>query len=144
MDGRNIPGLGFRIGKRETLILDDVMSVLAPWATSAVGAIRIDSDHAHTNDDFIVSSRTYTGTGEATRPGTYGQFVPALEVADATRSAAVLHIAGRADVRTNIGVMNPTLEEVTVRFTLLGIDGQPFLESVPLAVPPRSMQQWAP
>lgn len=143
MDGSNISGRGFSIGKRETLVLDDVVSILAPWATSAVGAIRIDSDHAHTNDDFIVSSRTYTGTGDATRPGTYGQFVPALEVADASRSSAVLHVASRSDVRTNLGLMNPTLEEVTVRFTLLGIDGKPFLESAPLVVPPRSMQQWS-
>jgi hypothetical protein len=142
MDGRNIPGRGFPIGKRETLVLDDVVSMLAPWAASAVGAIRIDSDHSHTNDDFIVSSRTYTGTGDATRPGTYGQFVPAFEVTEAARSAAVLHVASRPDVRTNVGVMNPNLEPVTVRFTLLGIDGQPFLESVPLVVPPRTMQQW--
>ena len=143
MDGRNVAGRGFRIGKRETLVLDDVVSILAPWAASAVGAIRIDSDHAHTNDDFIVSSRTYTGTGDASRPGTYGQFVPALEAADAARSAAVLHVASTPRVRTNIGVMNPALEAVTVRFTLVGIDGKPFLESVPLVVPPRSMQQWA-
>ena len=143
MDGSNISGRGFSIGKRETLVLDDVVSILAPWATSAVGAIRIDSDHAHTHDDFIVSSRTYTGTGEATRPGTFGQFVPAFEVTEATRSAAVLHVASRPDVRTNVGVMNPNLEPVTVRFTLLGIDGKPFLESVPLVVPPRSMQQWS-
>ena len=39
--------------------------------------------------------------------------------------------------------MNPGLEPVTVRFTLLGIDGQPFLGSLPLVVPPRSMQQWS-
>jgi len=135
IDGRNIPGRGFRIGTWETLVLDDVVGVLAPWAASAVGAIRIDSDHAHADDDFIVSSRTYTGTGDASRPGTYGQFVPALEVEEATRSAAVLHIATRPDVRANLGVMNPGLEPVTVRFTLLGIDGQPFLGSLPLSRP---------
>lgn len=143
MDGRNIPGQRFRIGKRETLVLDDVVSILAPGATGAIGAIRIDSDHAHANDDFIASSRTYTNGGGPTRPGTYGQFVPALELEDATRSAAVLHIATRPDVRANLGVMNPGLEPVTVRFTLLGIDGKPFLGSLPLVVPPRSMQQWS-
>ena len=46
--------------------------------------------------------------------------------ADATRSAAVLHIAARPEVRTNLGVMNPGLEPVTVKFTLMGIDGQAF------------------
>lgn len=69
VDGRNISGRGFRIGKRETLVLDDVVGLLTPWATSAVGAIRIDSDHAHTNDDFIVSSRTYTGREMPAVPG---------------------------------------------------------------------------
>ena len=143
MDGSNISGRGFMIRKRETLVLDDVVSILAPAATNVVGAIRIDSDHAHTNDDFIVSSRTYTGTGNAARPGTYGQFVPAFGVAEATRSSAVLHVASRPDVRTNVGVMNPNLEPVTVRLTLLGTDGQPYLQSVSLVVPPRSMQQWS-
>lgn len=142
MDGRNIPGRMFNIGKRETLVLENVVATLAPHLTNALGAIRIDSDNG-TSHEFIASSRTYTGTGVVTRPGTYGQFVPALGVEDTTRSAVVLHAASREDVRTNLGVMNPTMEAVTVRFTLLGVDGQPFLESAPLVVPPRSMQQWS-
>lgn len=143
LDGSNIPGRAFRVGRRETLVLNDVVSILAPHATSATGAIRIDSDHVHTGDDFLVSSRTYTGTGDVTRPGTYGQFVPALDSADASRTSAVLHVASKAEVRTNLGVMNPTLGEMTVRFTLLGIDGVPVLESAPFSVPPHSMQQWS-
>jgi len=142
MDGRNIAGRMFHIGKRETLVLDNVVATLAPELTNTVGAIRIDSD-TYSSFEFIASSRTYTGTGDATRPGTYGQFVPALGTADANRSSAVLHVANRPDVRTNLGVMNPGLEEVTVRMTLLGIDGQPFLVSNPMIVPPRSMGQWS-
>lgn len=142
VDGRNIAGRMFHIGKRETLALDNVVATLAPELASAVGAIRIDSD-TYASFEFIASSRTYTGTGDVTRPGTYGQFVPALDPADATLSSAVLHVANRPDVRTNLGVMNPGLEEVTVRMTLLGIDGRPFLESGPMIVPPRSMGQWS-
>jgi hypothetical protein len=140
MDGTNISGRMFHLEPRETLVLDNAVATLAPSLATAVGAIRIDSD-TDRSYEFIASSRTYTGTGDATRPGTYGQFVPA--VAEATRSAALLHVASRPEVRTNIGVMNPSLEPVTVRFTLLGIDGRPFLESVPLVVPPKSMQQWS-
>jgi hypothetical protein len=142
MDGTNIPGRVFHLQPRETLVLDNAVATLAPHLATAVGAIRVDSD-TDRSYDFIASSRTYTSSGSAARPGTYGQFVPALEVADATRTAAVLHIATRPDVRANLGVMNPGLAPVTVRFTLLGIDGRPFLASVPLVVPPRSMQQWA-
>jgi hypothetical protein len=123
-------------------VLDNVVATLAPYLTHAVGAIRIDSDNG-ISYDFIASSRTWTGTGVVTLPGTYGQFVPALAVEDATRSAMVLHVASRADIRTNLGVMNPALEAVTVRFTLLAIDGKPFLQSAPLVVPPQSMQQWS-
>lgn len=142
MDGTNISGRMFHLEPRETLVLDNAVATLAPSLLSVVGAIRIDSD-TDRSYEFIASSRTYTGTGDATRPGTYGQFVPALEVAEATRSAALLHVASRPDVRTNIGVMNPNLEPVTVRFTLLGIDGRPYFESAPLVVPPKSMQQWS-
>lgn len=142
MDGTNVPGRVFHLEPRETLVLDNAVATLAPHLATAVGAIRIDS-FTGPSDDFIASSRTYTASGNATRPGTYGQFVPALELADATRTAALLHIATRPDVRANVGVMNPGLEPVTVRFTLLGIDGRPFLASMPLVVPPRSMQQWS-
>ena len=141
-DGRNIPGRMFHLGKRETLVLDDVVSIIAPYLTHAVGAIRIDSDNG-ASFDFIASSRTYTPTGDPERPGTYGQFIPAMAPAEAAQSTAVLHAAVRPDVRTNVGVMNPGLEEVTVRMKVLGVDGQPFLESAALAVPPRSMRQWA-
>ena len=61
------------------------MATLAPWLTHAVGAIRIDSDNG-ISYDFIASSRTYA-------------------VEDATRSAMVLHVASRAELRTNLGVM---------------------------------------
>jgi hypothetical protein len=142
MDGTSIPGRVFHLEPRGTFVLDNAVATLAPYLSTAVGAIRIDSD-TDRSYDFIASSRTYTGSGDATRPGTYGQFVPALEIEDATRSAAMLHIATRPDVRTNLGVMNPGLTSVTVRFTLLGIDGKPFLSSLPLVVEPRSMQQWA-
>jgi hypothetical protein len=141
-DGTNIPGRMFHLGKRETLVLDDVISAVAPHLTHAVGAIRIDSDNG-ASFDFIASSRTWTGTGDPERPGTYGQFIPALAPADAAKSTAVLHVATRPEARTNVGVMNPGLEAVTVRMTLLGTDGQPFLESHELVVPPRSMGQWA-
>ena len=44
-DGTNISGRMFHLGRRETLVLDDVLSVIAPHLTHAVGAIRIDQLH---------------------------------------------------------------------------------------------------
>ena len=53
----------FHLGKRETLVLDDFLSAIAPHLTHAVCAIRIDSDNG-ASFDFIASSRTWTGTGD--------------------------------------------------------------------------------
>ena len=141
-DGRNIPGRMFHIGKRETLVLDDVVSILAPHVTSAVGAIHIDSD-TDRSYEFIATLRTYTISPDPARPGTFGQFVPALEEADARTSTAMPQIAVRPDVRTNAGVMNPGYEEVWLRVSVLGTDGRVFLRSERLAVPPKSMRQWS-
>jgi hypothetical protein len=44
----------FHIGKRETLVLDNVVATLAPELTSAVGAIRIDSD-TYASFEFIAA-----------------------------------------------------------------------------------------
>ena len=142
LDGRNISGRMFHIGKRETLVLDNVVSILAPHLTSVTGAIRIDSD-TWKSFEFIATSRTYTTSADATRPGTFGQFVPALEEADARASTAVPQVAVRPDVRTNAGVMNPTSEPVVLRVSVLSTDGRLFVSSQPLTVPPKSMRQWS-
>lgn len=140
-DGRNIPGRMFHLGKRETLVLDNVVATLVPEATQALGAIRIDSDNGMSHE-FIASSRTYTNSAHQTRPGTFGQFVPALDPAGARPTTVALHVSS-AEFRTNFGVMNPGSTAVTVQVTLLGTDGQPFLVSSPQVVPPKSMQQWS-
>ena len=142
VDGRNIPGRTFQIGKLETLVLDDIVAAVAPGLTG-IGAIRIDSDHAHSNDEFIATSRTYTNSADPARRGTYGQFVPALEETEARRSTAVLQVAVRPDVRTNVGVMNPANENVTLQIRVLGTDGTVYLHSPSLEVPAKSMQQWS-
>src|SRR5687768_14511835 len=108
-DGRNIPGRVFTIGRRGTLVLDNVVATLAPHLSSAIGAIRIDSDNGRSYE-FVAASRTYTNSADPTRPGTFGQFVPAFEWDEANLRAAVLHVTIRPEFRTNAGVMNPTQE----------------------------------
>ena len=141
MDGTNIPGRVFSIGKRQTLVLDDVVATLLPEMDSVVGAIRIDSD-TDKSYEFIASSRTYTNA-PFTNPGTYGQFVPALDMSSATTRAVILHAAVTQEFRTNVGVMNPGYEPVTVKMKLVGIEGADYLESPPFEVPPKSMRQWS-
>lgn len=138
MDGTNVGGRTFSIPPRGTLVLDNAVATLAPQFAAALGAIRIDSD-AGRSYEFAASSRTYT-TGAH---GSLGQFVPALDPAEAITRSVVLHVASTNQFRTNFGVMNPGLGAVTVRVKLLGIDGSVFLESQPLTIEPRSMEQWS-
>lgn len=140
-DGRLIPGRVFHIGKRQTLVLNNVVATLAPELQHAVGAIRIDSD-TDRSFEFAASSRTYTNSPDATRPGTFGQFVPAFGLPEALTRSAVLHAAVTPEFRTNAGVMNPSLETAVVKMKLVGTDGGVILESVTQEVPPRSMRQW--
>lgn len=141
-DGSIIPGRVFHIGKRQTLVLNNVVATLAPELEQAVGAIRIDSD-TDRSYEFAASSRTYTNSPNVTRPGTYGQFVPAFGLKEALTRSAVLHAAVTPEFRTNAGVMNPSLQTAVVNMKLVGTDGSVLLESVTQNVPPRSMRQWS-
>jgi len=74
---------------------------------------------------FLASSRTSTGDPAA---GTYGQYVPAMSVADAARPgepAELVQLTSPPGHRTNIGLFNPTQSEVDVVVTLHAADGTP-------------------
>lgn len=142
MDGTNISGQMFRVAKRSTVALDDVVATFAPAGTAASGALRLDSD-TDKSYSFIASSRTYTQSGDVTRPGSYGQFVPAFALSSAHEEAVLLHVASRPDARTNIGVMNPGLVTATVTLRLLSATGNVVLTSAPQQIAPKSMRQWS-
>jgi hypothetical protein len=142
MDGRFIPGRSFRVAKGGVLILNNVVARLWPDTPHIMGSIRIDSD-TYTSFEFIASSRTYTDSLIGNQPGTHGQFVRALNPAEAKKTTILLHGAATADFRTNIGAMNPGLEPATLKVTLLNHDGSVFESREGLTVPPRSMEQWS-
>ena len=142
MDGRFISGRSFRITKGGVLILNNVAARLAPNTPHVIGSIRIDSD-TYTSFEFIASSRTYTDSLIGSQPGTHGQFVRALDPAEAKKTTILLHGAESADFRTNIGAMNPGLEPATLKVTLLNHDGSVFESREGLTVPARSMEQWS-
>lgn len=142
MDGTNISGRVFHVAKRGTVVLDDIVALFVPPGMPYSGALRLDSD-TDKSYSFVASSRTYTQSGDVTRPGTYGQFVPAYAVSSAHRESVLLHVTSRQEARTNIGVMNPGGETATVTMKLVGIDGVAHLTSAPQEIAPKSMRQWS-
>ncbi|MEO8215759.1 MAG: hypothetical protein ABI718_01635 [Acidobacteriota bacterium] len=109
------------IGSRQSMEWIDVLSSLFGLPT-AVGAIRISS-----GADLVVSSRTYTPSGNAACPGSYGQFIPGVDSGTALSRSVIpnVTISGSPAVgfRTNLGFVNPTAGSITVVVTLRSADG---------------------
>lgn len=77
------------------------------------GALRITA----TSGEVLATSRTYNDDPD----GTYGQFIPALDAADAAEAGfdyALLQLARSAAFRTNIGFVNATGQPLTVEVDL--------------------------
>ena len=142
MDGSNSPGRMVKIGPRQMIVLNDIVSFLQ-WPSPILGAIRLDSDVAPGSFEFTASSRTYTDSPNPAAPGTFGQFVPALDPATARQKIVVQHLAHSPDLskgfRTNAGAMNPNLDPATVTPRLYAADGTLLAEGTPFVVPPRSV-----
>lgn len=139
MDGSNISGRVVTLAPRQMAVLNDVVAGFLQWPVPAIGAIRLDSD-TDRSYEFSADSRTYTDSPHAEAPGTYGQFIPALDPdTAATKTGVVLHVSNNTAFRTNAGVMNHNREAVTVRAKLMRADGTLDAESAPFLVPPMSM-----
>lgn len=151
IDGSNIPGKLVSVPKRQMVVLNDIIGdffggLVAEGNT--IGALRLDSD-TDASYEFIADSRIYTNSPNAAVQGTYGQYVPAMELSDAKLKTVVLHlkstfdtgIVGQMTYRTNVGVMNPGNEPATVTSVLYGAPGVKLLEGLVITIPPKSMRQ---
>lgn len=109
----NVSGI---VAAGEQLIAADIFGQLF-GLTTANGGLRITVSHP----EVRISSRTYNAAGTE---GTYGQFIPALRLADAVElgnAGALLQLQENADFRTNIGVLN--LDATPVDFKIALYDG---------------------
>lgn len=142
-DGRFISGTLFSIPPRQTLVLNDVVGKVLKWPNGSVGALRLDSDDER-SWEFSATSRTYTDSPNAAAPGTFGQFIPAVDPAAAKNKIVVNQISNSSDTskgfRTNVGVMNAGQDEAGVVARVYAANGSLVGEGV-LLVPPQSVVQ---
>jgi hypothetical protein len=139
--GQNNSGISgqlFHVPKRQMLVINDVVGSLIGWTPPLIGALRIDSDGA-ADYNVLVDSRTYTDSPNPAAPGTFGQFIPALDVNTAIKQSVVVHVSSSADFRTNGVVMNPQRIPATVTASLAYPDGTLVAPEVTITVPPMSM-----
>lgn len=137
-DGTNATVRPITVPKRQMLVFDNAVASL--FSASGLGAMRFRS-----NDEFTVTSRTYTDSPNPLAPGTFGQFIPALEESRARLKGVILHLSGSSNLnlgfRSNTGVMNPNLSAAMVTFRLYSTTGILIKESAATNVPPRSVIQ---
>ena len=139
MDGSNISGRLVDVGPRQTAVLNDIVGNFLAWPVPAVGALRLDSD-TDKSYEFTAESRTYTDSPNPAAPGTFGQYIPALDpTSEARKLSVVTHVSNNDAFRTNAGIMNPNREPLTAHLTLVRADGTLVAESQPFEVPAMSM-----
>ena len=140
MDGSNISGQLFHVPRRQMLVLNNVLRHLAGVTTPAIGALRLDSN-TDKDYDLIAESRTYTDSPNPAVAGTYGQYVPALDVTSAVEKTIVTHATQNANYRTNVGIMNPQREPAIVTASLVLQNGSLISEAAQQTIPPMTMIQ---
>lgn len=144
-DGRFISGNLYSIPPRQTLVLNDVVGKYLKWPNGSIGALRLDSDDER-SWEFSATSRTYTDSPNAAAPGTFGQFIPAVDPANAKNRIVVNQVSNSSDsakgFRTNVGVMNPGQDEAGVLLKVYAANGSLVGEGT-ILVPPKSVVQKA-
>lgn len=101
----------------QTVIYKDVVGTLL--GESGLGAIRL-----HSGSRFAATSRIFTDSSCADPAGgTFGQFVPGVDEADALMSGAVLHLSFNDEFRANVGGVNTATTANRLLLTLHGPSG---------------------
>ncbi len=112
---------------------DDVLLSLFGVTGEASGALEITS-----SEPITATVRTFN----ADPNGTYGQFFPAVEGGaglTAARPGVLPHLKRDAASRTNVGLLNLSDQQASVRVTVFGAAGQQLGDPISRTVPAR---QW--
>jgi hypothetical protein len=105
------------LGVGELRAWDDVVAELFGVAGESSGAIRVEAD-----EPVLVNARTCNASAE----GTFGQFMPGVEVGDAMTSGQLGRLSllsNTAAFRTNVGFLNLGGDPAGVRITLHDASG---------------------
>jgi PKD repeat protein len=117
LDGSQPATASASLAPGETVRYDDVMVSLLGLSRSSTGALHIES-----TGELVVVSRTYN----LSPLGSYGQYFPAVQQAQSLEQGQLGVLAGiarDADYRTNVGFLNSSEIEATVRVLVYGPDG---------------------
>ena len=133
-DNSSVQPVSITVPKRQMLNYDDVVSSL--FHAGNIGAIRLKSD-----DDFVATQRIYAQTtaNACSSAGTLGQFVPGLDLSNASSQAVLIQLKSNAAFRTNIGAVNPNTSAATVTWRLYDKNNTLIATGTPIVMPPMAV-----
>jgi PKD repeat protein len=117
LDGSQPATASASLAPGETVRYDDVMVSLLGLGRSSTGALHIEA-----TGEVVVVSRTYN----LSPIGSYGQYFPAVQQGQCLEEGQLGVLAGiarDANYRTNVGFLNSSELEATVRVLVYGSDG---------------------
>jgi hypothetical protein len=135
---------------RETIVLEDVLSYWTGLPDNIKGSLLLTCDAdmlpgAKNTDDAVIlaTTRTYNVGDPA---GTYGQTVPSLplliSIFPHPMMSFVTGARNDADFRSNLGIVSPSPESITVHYRIMVGNGV-ILATGQKTLKPFSMRQWS-
>ena len=134
LDGSQSASGTVSLAPGETTRYGDVLVTLLGLGGATTGALHIEA-----TGELVVVSRTYN----LSPIGGYGQYFPAVQQGQCLEQGqlgALAGIAGDADYRTNVGFLNSSELDASVRVVVYGADGAP-LGTVQRPVPAGEWRQ---
>lgn len=118
LDGSQSATAAVTLAAGETVRFGDVLMSLLELGGTTTGALHVDAD-----GELVVVSKTYN----LSPLGGYGQYFPAVQRAQSLQQGqlgVLAGIAGDDDSRTNVGFLNSSELDATVRIVVHGADGE--------------------
>lgn len=122
-DNRDAPGRSINVLPQQQVALTNILQSVFELS-GAAGALKFES-----NQRIRVTSRTYNVPANSAVTGTFGLAIPGLPLSASIGRGLISGLSNNDVSRTNVGVLNPQPNPITVKFFLFRADGTLLAES---------------
>jgi len=117
-DNREAQGRSINVLPQQQVTLTNILQTVFELS-STTGALKFESDQR-----IRVTSRTYNVPPDSSVTGTFGLAIPGLPLSSSIGRGLISGLSNNDVSRTNVGVLNPQPNPITVTFSLFLADGR--------------------
>lgn len=128
-DNREAQGRSVNVSPQQQVVLTNILQSVF-GLSAATGGLKFES-----NQRIRVTSRTYNVPANATVTGTFGLAIPGLPLASSIGRGLISGLSNNDVSRSNVGVLNPQPNPITVKFRLFRADGTLLAEGAKTFLP---------